>query len=153
MNPKKSFHFTRQRYIDYLEPKDLMQEHWDHECNKPKTDFGKARIIQIAYRNYKNRPESLATQAWNAMRDDGTSNDKKFLGLTRRKVKNPQTRDQFNQWRDERIAMYKRCNNPQMLSFFHNSKYEEYYIPYDWIGRKKSQLRDRFSKRLQQLEV
>ncbi|CAG8696202.1 12508_t:CDS:1, partial [Ambispora gerdemannii] len=33
-------------------------------------------------------PESLATQAWNAMKDDGTSNDKKFLDLTRRKVKN-----------------------------------------------------------------
>ena len=46
----------------------MMQEHWDHEGNKPKTDFGKARIIQIAYRNYKNRPESLATQAWNAMK-------------------------------------------------------------------------------------
>ncbi|CAG8581846.1 887_t:CDS:1, partial [Ambispora gerdemannii] len=88
-------------------------------------------------------PESLATQAWNAIRDDGTSNDKKFLGLTGRKVKNSQTRDQFNQWRYERIAMYKRCNNPEMFSFFHNSKYEEYYIPYDWIGRKKNQLRGR----------
>ena len=130
-----------------------MISHWDNECDKPKTDFGKARIIQRAWRNYKNRPESLATQAWNAMRDDGTSNDKKFLGLTTCKVKNPQTRDQFNQWRAEQIAMYKRCSSPQMLSYFHNSKYEEYYIPYDWIGRKKTQLRDRFSKRLQQLEV
>jgi len=68
-------------------------------------------------------------------------------------VKNPQTRDQFNQWKAEKIAMYKKYNSPQMLSFFHNSKYEEYYIPCDWIGRKKNQLRDRFSKRLQQLEV
>ena len=124
VNPKKTFHFTRQRYIDYLEPKDLMQEHWDHECNKPNTDFGKARIIQIAYQNYKNRPESLATQAWNAMRDDGASNDEKFLGLTTCKVKNPQTRDQFNQWRAEQIAMYKRFNNPEMLSYFHNTNYE-----------------------------
>ena len=127
VNPKKSFHFTRQRYIDYLEPKDLMQEHWDHECNKPNTDFGKARIIQIAYRNYKNRPESLATQAWNAMRDDGTSNDKKFLGLTRHQVKNPQTREQFNQWRTKWIELYK--NNSMMRSFIINRQYKEYYIP------------------------
>ncbi|CAG8538564.1 6352_t:CDS:2 [Ambispora gerdemannii] len=98
-------------------------------------------------------PESLATQAWNAMRNDNIPDDKKFLGLTSRKVKNPQTRDQFNQWKAEKIAMYKKYNSPQMLSFFHNSKYEEYYIPYDWIGRKKNQLRDRFSKHLQQLEV
>jgi len=40
-----------------------------------------------------------------------------------------------------------------MLSYFYNNKYEEYYIPYDWIGRKKNQLRDRFSKHLQQLEM
>jgi len=145
VNPKKLFHFTRQRYVDYLEPKDLMQEHWDYECNKPKTNFGKARIIQIAYRNYKNRPESLATQAWNAMRNDGIS-DEKFLGLTRRKVKNPQTREQFNQWRSKWIEIYK--NDPMMRSSIINRQYEEYYIPVNWIDSKKSQLRVRFRKRL-----
>ena len=150
VNPKKSFHFTRQRYIDYLEPKDLMLEHWDYECNKPKTDFGKARIIQIAYRNYKNRPESLATQAWNAMRNDGTSDDGKFLGLTRHKVKNPQTREQFDQWRTKWITMYKQCNLRIPLDIYVR-EYEEYYIPYDWIGRKKNQLRDRFQKHLLEL--
>ncbi|CAG8551287.1 14948_t:CDS:2 [Cetraspora pellucida] len=60
VNPKKLFHFTRQR---------------------------KARIIQIAYQNYKNRSESLATQAWNAIKNNGTSDDEKFLGLTRCEMK------------------------------------------------------------------
>src|SRR6185312_2571142 len=123
-----------------------MQEHWNHECNKPKTDFGKVRIIQMAYRNYKNRPESLATQAWNAMRNDGTSNDEKFLGLTRRKVKNPQTQEQFNQWRTKWIEIYK--NDPMMRSSIINKQYEEYYIPDNWISSKKSQLQVRFRKRL-----
>ncbi|RHZ89947.1 hypothetical protein Glove_9g123 [Diversispora epigaea] len=47
-----------------------------------------ARIIQTVYQNYKNRLESLATQAWNAMRDDSTSNDKKFLGMVGAKAPN-----------------------------------------------------------------
>ena len=151
VNPKKIFHFTRQRYVDCLESKDLMQEHWDHECNKPKTNFGKARIIQIAYRNYKNRPESLATQAWNAMRDDGTSNDKKFLGLTSHEVKNPQTREQFNQWRTKWIEIYK--NDYMMRSSIIIRQYEEYYILVNWISSKKSQLQVRFRKRLLEIEA
>ncbi|CAJ0834783.1 2932_t:CDS:1, partial [Entrophospora sp. SA101] len=85
VNPKKSFHYSRQRYVDYLKPSELMISHWDNECDKPKTDFGKARIIQRAWRNYKNRPESLATQVWNALKTDDYPNDKKFLGITPQK--------------------------------------------------------------------
>src|SRR6185436_13495119 len=48
VKPKKSFHFTRKRYIEIIEPDDLMQKHWDHECDKPD---GYARIIQTAWRN------------------------------------------------------------------------------------------------------
>ncbi|RIB03539.1 hypothetical protein C2G38_2224775 [Gigaspora rosea] len=69
----------------------------------------------------------------------GAFEDEKFLGLTYYKVKNPQTRDQFNQWNTEKIAIYRRCN-PNMVSYFINNKYKEYYIPYDWISRKKIQL-------------
>ncbi|CAJ0828600.1 11320_t:CDS:2 [Entrophospora sp. SA101] len=73
------------------------------------------------------------SQIWNALRNDNTPNDKKFLGLTPRKVKNPQTRDQFNLWIAEKLAIeYK--------------EYKEYYIPYDWIGDKKYQLHDRLHK-------
>nr|CAG8634095.1 7928_t:CDS:2 [Entrophospora candida] len=97
------------------------------------------------WRNYKKRPESLASQIWNVVKNDNTLNDKKFLGLTSYKVKYPQTRNQFNLWIAEMIAMYRR-DNPDMLCFFLNRNYEEYYIPYDWIGDKKYQLHDRLHK-------
>src|SRR6266480_5268360 len=38
-----------------------------------------ATIIQRAYRNYKKRPESLAKQVWEVVRNDGTPDDMKFL--------------------------------------------------------------------------
>ncbi|RGB29797.1 hypothetical protein C1646_766151 [Rhizophagus diaphanus] len=39
-----------------------------------------SKIIQQTYRNYKKRPESLAKRIWEVVRNDGTSNEKKFLG-------------------------------------------------------------------------
>ncbi|PKC69970.1 hypothetical protein RhiirA1_391695 [Rhizophagus irregularis] len=39
-------------------------------------------VIQRAYRNYKKRPESLAKRIWEAVRNDGTPDDKKYLGIT-----------------------------------------------------------------------
>jgi hypothetical protein len=36
-------------------------------------------VIQRAYRNYKKRPESLAKQVWEAVRNDGTPDDMKFF--------------------------------------------------------------------------
>src|SRR5436189_3648075 len=38
-----------------------------------------AVVIQRAYRNYKKRPESLAKQVWEVVRNDGTPDDMKFL--------------------------------------------------------------------------
>ncbi|CAJ0834140.1 12294_t:CDS:2 [Entrophospora sp. SA101] len=143
VKPRKSFHYSWQRFVEIVESEDLMQYHWDHECDKPKTDFGHARIIQNAWRNYK-RPESLASQIWNAVRNDNTPNDKKFLGLTAREVKNPQTRDQFNLWIAENLAMYR--HYPSMYNIFRGREYKEYYIPYDWIGDKKYQLNNRLYK-------
>jgi len=36
VQPKNLFHFTRRRYVDRLVPSDLMINHWDKECDKPK---------------------------------------------------------------------------------------------------------------------
>ncbi len=36
-------------------------------------------VIQRAYRNYKKRPKSLAKRVWEAVRNDGTPDDMKFL--------------------------------------------------------------------------
>ena len=41
-----------------------------------------ATVIQRAYRNYKKRPESLAKWIWETVRNDGTPDDKKYLGIT-----------------------------------------------------------------------
>ena len=54
-----------------------------------------AVVIQRAYKNYKKRPKSLAKQVWEVVRNDGTPDNKKCLGITtRQKIKNPYTRQQ-----------------------------------------------------------
>ncbi|CAJ0887256.1 10576_t:CDS:2 [Entrophospora sp. SA101] len=64
--------------LEIVEPKDLMQNHGDHECSRPKTDFRHIRIIQQSWRNYEQRPESMATKIWNDLKADDYPDDKKF---------------------------------------------------------------------------
>ena len=40
-----------------------------------------ATVIQQAYRNYKKRPESSAKRVWEAVRNDGTPDRWKYLGI------------------------------------------------------------------------
>ncbi|RGB25227.1 hypothetical protein C1646_821155, partial [Rhizophagus diaphanus] len=40
-----------------------------------------AKIIQQAWRAFKLRPETWAKQVWNMVRNDGTPNEKKFIGI------------------------------------------------------------------------
>ncbi|CAJ0839263.1 1534_t:CDS:2 [Entrophospora sp. SA101] len=108
-------------------------------------------IIQRAWRRFQEKEPSNAQLAWNSLPNDNTPDDKKFLGLTQHKIKNPQTREQFNQWRTKWIELYK--NDPMMRSSIINRQYEEYYIPYNWIDSKKSQLWTRFQKRLLEIEA
>ncbi|PKC58483.1 hypothetical protein RhiirA1_470904 [Rhizophagus irregularis] len=61
-----------------------MKYHWDNECSKAKTPDGSARLIQKAYRNYRKRPVLLAKQVWEAVRNDNTSREKKFLSMPSR---------------------------------------------------------------------
>ncbi|RHZ63523.1 hypothetical protein Glove_329g26 [Diversispora epigaea] len=150
VHPKKSFHFTRQRYVDRLVPSDLMISHWDNECDKPKTDFGKARIIQSAWRRFREKEPSNTRLAWNSLPNDNTPDDKKLLGLIPRKLKNPVTRQQFDLRLVKEIAEYNKYPGRYMIP---NRYYKEYYISYDWIGSKKSQLQERFRKRLLEIET
>ena len=60
VQPKKSFHFTRNRYVEIIEPDDLMQKHWDHKCDKPKSRDGYARIIQRAFGRFQEKEPSNA---------------------------------------------------------------------------------------------
>ncbi|CAJ0833577.1 14995_t:CDS:1, partial [Entrophospora sp. SA101] len=47
--------------------------------------------------------------------------------------KNPQTRNQFNLWIAEKLAMYR--HDPAMYNIYRREykEYKGYYIPYDWI--------------------
>ncbi|RHZ54744.1 hypothetical protein Glove_423g94 [Diversispora epigaea] len=154
VNPKKSFHFTRQRYVDRLVPSDLMISHWDTECSKPKTDFGRARVIQQAYKRFQERVPSNARLAWNSLPNDGTSDDEKFLTLIPHKIKNPIPLDRIKMHLNKEYAEYiKKYNRYPVGAEFTIRTYKEYIIPDYWISRKKSQLQERFRKRLLEIEV
>ncbi|RIB10730.1 hypothetical protein C2G38_2145923 [Gigaspora rosea] len=151
---RKIHHFSRGRYVEILESSDLMMEHWDHECDKPKTDFGCALIIQRIFHRFKEREPSNARISWNSLANDNTPNEKKFLGLTPRKVKNPISLDQIKMRLNKEYGEYiKKYNRLPYIAEFEISRYQEYIIPYDWIGRKKNQLRNRFQERHLELET
>ena len=45
-----------------------------------------ATVIQQAYRNYKKRPESLAKRIWEVVRNDGTPDRWKYLGINNESI-------------------------------------------------------------------
>ena len=51
-----------------------------------------AKVIQRAWRVFKLRPETWAKRVWNMVRNDGTPDEKKFLGITPRKIRVPDDR-------------------------------------------------------------
>ncbi|CAG8475152.1 6842_t:CDS:2 [Cetraspora pellucida] len=57
---------------------DLMKDHYDYKCLRPQTGYGYSR------------PQT-------DLPNDGTPDNKKLLSLTKHKVKNSQTREQFDQ--------------------------------------------------------
>jgi hypothetical protein len=81
IKPKKIYFNGWRRYGYEIKSEDLMKYHWDNECSKTKTKDGGARLIQNAYRNYKSRPKTLAKRVWEAVRNDNTPEDKKFLNM------------------------------------------------------------------------
>ncbi|RGB30063.1 hypothetical protein C1646_765812 [Rhizophagus diaphanus] len=48
-----------------------------------------AKVVQQAWRAFKLRPETWAKQVWNMVRNDGTPDEKKFLGITPHKIRVP----------------------------------------------------------------
>src|SRR5581483_9744612 len=83
-----------------------MQKHWDHECDKPKSRDGYARIIQRAFRRFQEKEPSNARRAWNNLANDNTPDDKKFLGLIPQKIKNPNSLDQLKIRLNKEYAEY-----------------------------------------------
>ncbi|RHZ84512.1 hypothetical protein Glove_80g7 [Diversispora epigaea] len=117
---------------------DLMKDHYDYECSRPqsvydssrpRTEFGCARVIQRLWRNFREREPSDARHAWNSLSNDNTPDDKKFLGITPRKVKNPITRQQFELRLTKEIAEYNKYQGRRTVP---NRYYDEYYYPWSW---------------------
>ena len=69
-----------------------------------------ATVIQRAYRNYKKRPESSAKRIWKAVRNDGTPDRKKFLGILRKgqMVINPETQEEYAIACNEFYALFRK---------------------------------------------
>ena len=154
VKPKRVYASALYRYNERVEPKDLMQEHWNYSCSKAKTRDGSARIIQLAYRRFREKEPSNARLAWNSLPNDGTSDDEKFLTLIPHKIKNPTPLDRIKMRLNKEYAEYiKKYNRYPVGAEFKIRTYKEYIIPDDWIGRKKSQLRERFRKRLLEIET
>ena len=63
--------------------------------------FNSATVIQRAWRNYMKRPKSLAYQVWNIVRNDGTPDEKKFLGIAPRKIR--VLNNQYVRYLDQKI--------------------------------------------------
>ncbi|PKY33984.1 hypothetical protein RhiirB3_453333 [Rhizophagus irregularis] len=112
-----------------------------------------ATVIQRAYRNYKKRPESSAKQVWEAVRNDGTPDRKKFLGILGyyQKVKNPETQEEYVIACEEFYAYFRKYYskyigiiNPIKLT----PPYEEYVYCSSsrWIEAKKHQLERRLNR-------
>lgn len=106
-----------------------MKYHWDNECSKTRTEDGSARLIQRAYRNYRKRPASLAKQIWEAVRNDDTPKEKKFLDMPGREI---------------------RCTVNIEIWYSIDGMYRPYHVPqvqfYDYISyskHKRCQLSDR----------
>ncbi|RHZ83490.1 hypothetical protein Glove_92g20 [Diversispora epigaea] len=129
------------QYIEKIVPSDLIISHWDNKCDKPKTDFGHARVIQQAYKRFKERVPSNIRLAWNSLPNDEIPDDKKFLTLISYKIKNPTSLDQIKMRLNNEYAEYiKKYNRYPLFAEDKIRRYKEYIIPDYWISRKKSQL-------------
>ena len=111
-----------------------------------------ATVIQQAYRNYKKRPESSVKRVWKGVRNDGTPNRKKFLGIFgyNQMVKNPETQEEYAKACNEFYALFRESYskyigiiNPVKLT----PPYEEcvYCSSSRWIEVKKYQLERRLN--------
>ncbi|CAJ0858622.1 12644_t:CDS:2, partial [Entrophospora sp. SA101] len=134
VKPRKSFDYLYRRFIEIVEPKDLMQHHWDTECSKPKTMDASARIIQSAWKRFRGRVPSNVRLVWNSLPNDNTPDDKKFLTLIPCKIKNPVSLNQIKIRLNKEYAEYiKKYNRYPYDAEFEISMYQDYIIPYDWI--------------------
>ncbi|CAG8848374.1 20611_t:CDS:2, partial [Gigaspora margarita] len=84
--------------------------------------------------------ELLTKRVWNMVRNDSTPDEKKFLDVILRKIKNSYTHQQHDLRSAKIIAIINKGYN-----YPSPGEYKEYYLPNKWIERKKEQLNNRLS--------
>ena len=131
VKPRKVYWNGWRRWGYEIESEDLMKNHWDNDCPKAKakTQDGSARLIQRAWRAYKLRPETLARRIWNMVRNDGTPNEKKYLGIL------PRSRDHY--FINGKLIEFNNIADP----FYSQNEYNLYSSGV-WAREKKYQLRE-----------
>ncbi|RIA78742.1 hypothetical protein C1645_842449 [Glomus cerebriforme] len=110
-----------------------------------------AKAIQRAWRTFKLKPETWAKQVWNMVRNDGTPDRKKYLGifsLVERRI-NPQTQEEYDFHTDENVNCLKKAFNENLAQKYikkylaeRATGYKEfdYFHPSYWAEMKKFQL-------------
>ncbi|RHZ75573.1 hypothetical protein Glove_212g74 [Diversispora epigaea] len=107
--------------------------------------FGNSKIIQKFWRRFRDHQmQSLLGTVYQMITLLMIRN------LISQKLKNPETQQQFDLRVAKRIAEYNKYPGQYPLP---DRYYNKRIIPYDWIGSIKNQLRDRFQKRLLEIEA
>ncbi|PKC03964.1 hypothetical protein RhiirA5_422944 [Rhizophagus irregularis] len=118
--------------------------------------FNSAKVIQQAWRAFKLRPETWAKRVWNIMRNDGTPDRKKYLGifsLVERRI-NPQTQEEYDFHSNEYVNGLKKAFNENIAQKYIKKylaeratgyKEYDYYHPSYWAEMKKFQLYNRLN--------
>ncbi|RIA79900.1 hypothetical protein C1645_745616 [Glomus cerebriforme] len=118
--------------------------------------FNSAKIIQRAWRAFKLRPETWVKRVWNMVRNDGTPDRKKYLGifsLVERRI-NPQNQEEYDLYIDEYVNCLKKAFNKNLAQKYikeylaeRTTGYKEYnyYYSSNWVEMKKYQLYNRLN--------
>ena len=98
-----------------------------------------AKVVQRAWRTFKLRPETWAKRVWNMVRNDGTPDEKKFLGITPRKIRVPDDRYIYflrpGYRYDEKIQAKDVPAYAQNIPALY-----DHYTPQSWAEKKSEQL-------------
>ena len=115
-----------------------------------------AKVVQRAWRAFKLRPETWAKRVWNMVRNDGSPDRKKYLGIlsTRERKINPQIQEEYDLHTDEYVNCIKKAYNENIAQKYikeylakRATGYKEYnyYYPSNWAEMKKYQLYNRLN--------
>ncbi|PKC55900.1 hypothetical protein RhiirA1_474837 [Rhizophagus irregularis] len=109
-----------------------------------------AKVVQRAWRTFKLRPETWAKQVWNMVRNDGSPDKKKFLGITPCKIRVPDDRYIDYIWDPSYllagINYGDRIQAKDMPAYYQNLPIlYDHYSSQSWVEKKREQLWERLN--------